>query len=67
MYSKSMAFFIASLSVLVLGTVFFMHAYCFDYALLKYSFFTRVLPASFLLGLFGYLIGKILDYAKVKK
>ncbi len=67
MYSKDVATFIASLSVLVLGTVFFVHVYCFDYSLLKYSFFTRVLPASALLGLFGYFIGKILDYAKVKK
>lgn len=67
MYSKDIALFIVSLSVLVLGTAFFVPVCCFDYSLLKYSFFIRVIPASLLLGVFGYVIGKILDNAKIKK
>ncbi len=66
MYSKSIALFLMSSSLVVLCSVVFINAFSFDCLTIKYTLM-RVVPWSCLLGLLGFLIGRILDYAKFKK
>ncbi len=66
MYSKSIALFLMSLSLVVLCLVIFINAFSFDCLVIKYTLL-RVLPCSLILGLLGFLIGRILDYANYKK
>lgn len=66
MYSKSIALFFMSLSLVVLGGIVFLNAFSFDCLTIQATLI-RVVPWSLLLGVLGFLIGRILDDAKVRK
>lgn len=66
MYSKSIALFLMSLSLIVLCAIGFISAFSFDCLTIKYTLI-RVVPWSCVLGLLGFMIGRILDYAKYKR
>lgn len=66
MYSKNIALFLTSLSLVVLGSIVFINAFSFDCLTIQATLI-RVVPWSFLLGVLGFLIGRILDDAKVRK
>lgn len=66
MYSKSIALFLMSLSLIVLCAIDFMSSFSFDCLTVKYTLI-KVVPWSCVLGLLGFMIGRILDYAKYKR
>lgn len=66
MYSKSLAILFMSLSVVALGFVAFFTAFSLE-SQVVYGNLAKILPQSVVLGTLGFFIGKILDYAYVKK
>lgn len=66
MYSKSIALFLMSLSLVVLCSIVFLNAFSLDCLTIKYTLY-RVVPYSCVLGLLGFMIGKVLDHAKYKR
>lgn len=66
MYAKSIALFLMSLSLVVLGGIVFVNSFSFDCLTIQATLI-RVVPWSFVFGLLGFLIGGILDNAKVRK
>lgn len=66
MYSKSISIVLASLSLVVLGCVVFVKSMSVSYGTMQYVVYKAV-PASISLGVLGFLIGRILDYAKFKR
>lgn len=66
MYAKSIALFLMSLSLVVLGGIVFVNSFSFDCLTIQATLI-RVVPWSFIFGLLGFLIGGTLDNAKVRK
>lgn len=66
MYSKSIALFFMSLSLIVLGSIVFINAFSIDCLTIKFTLI-RIIPYSIVLGVLGFMIGRILDYANVRK
>lgn len=65
MYSKSVALFLMSLSLIVLGSIVLVTSFSFDCLTIQATLI-RVVPWSLLFGVLGFLIGRILDDAKIR-
>lgn len=66
MYAKNTALFLMSLSLVILSSIVFLNSFSFDCLTIQATLI-RVVPWSFIFGLLGFLIGGILDNAKVRK
>lgn len=66
MYSKSVSVFLTSLSFVVLGVLSFMKSMSYSCDTILHVLY-KIIPASLAIGILGFLIGSVMDYAKAKK
>lgn len=66
MYSKSISVVLASLALVVIGSITFINSMSFSFGTMQFVLYKAV-PAALALGLLGFLIGGILDNAKSRR
>ncbi len=60
MYSKELSVLWTSVAIVVFGTIVFCTSFSIDAETVKFTII-KILPYSLVLGIMGYIVGKILD------
>lgn len=66
MYSKSISVVLASLAIVVVGSITFINSMSFSVGTMQFVVYKSI-PAALALGVLGFLIGVILDNAKRRR